>query len=198
MDKEQQLYLPPNEQLIIGAKVNRLCEVSVEEFDPESQVRDAEEIIRALHPRMKPTNNSNLEVNMTHKGASKMMAGETGFGQVNTSFDSTEIKNFRVGIEEYRIGGYISTLQNYKTFSVLIFEHFWDRGVVGEVFEQKPMSHCISFESDYKVQTIYREWLSIDKLFWIISRITNHQLDLYPEKGKLHSYNSGISINIRV
>ncbi len=198
MDKEQQLYLPPEQQLIIGAKVNRLCEVSVEEFDPETQVADAEEIVRALQPRMKPTNQANAELNMTHKSDYKIMAGETGFGQVNTNFDSTESINLKLGIEEYRIGGYVAKLRVFKSFSGLEFEHFWDRGLINEAFEQESVSHCIAFGSDYKISSIYRERSSRVKFFWIISKIFDHQLELYPEKGRVDHHQGGYSIDIRL
>lgn len=44
-------YLEPNEQMILAAKVNRMCEVDDEKFGPEN-LAEAEEVVRKLDSRI--------------------------------------------------------------------------------------------------------------------------------------------------
>ena len=51
-------YLDPQEQLRIGALVNRLCEVSPGDFYESTQVPEASEIVKALDPKLEALKSS--------------------------------------------------------------------------------------------------------------------------------------------
>lgn len=52
-NEKEHKYLPPQEQLIIAAKIHRLCEMGVETFDPKIHIVDAQDIVKALDPKNK-------------------------------------------------------------------------------------------------------------------------------------------------
>lgn len=87
---ESEGYLPPQEQLIIASKVNRLCDASPETFDPKTQVTDAQDIIRALHSKIKPSRFINARYFSTRSSTSEVRAGATNAGNVSTSFKETK------------------------------------------------------------------------------------------------------------
>lgn len=196
MDKEQQLYLPPQEQLIIASKVNRLCEVSVDEFDPKTQVKDAEEIVKALHPRMKAFDGPRIKFIKRSTSRSNVLAGETGLGQINTSFDSEELKVWRFGIEEYKIGGYVAKLRSNPL--TLEFEYFWSRGEINSAFLNNLPITFIFFREDYNILSIYREQNIANKIISVVSLLNTHRLELYPKNGAKTTRIVGVGVSIQI
>jgi len=143
-------YLDPQEQLRIGALVNRLCEVSPGDFDESTQVPEASEIVKALDPKIEATKSRfTASVSHTSTSESSVMGGATDQGNVSTSFEETKKRGVRIGkILEYRIGMYVATRRDKKGKSNLYFQHFWDRGEIGEVFEREQPTTGITYRKD--------------------------------------------------
>lgn len=145
-EEETQDYLPPQEQLIISAKIHNLCEVTAETFDPEIHVAEAQEIIRALDPRIKPESERSFGYYSNSSSLSQVRAGSTNAGNVNASFEEQKSKKVEFGVHEYKIGNYIATKHVHKKFNFIHLEEFWDRGSVNQVFDKTPQSTIILYE----------------------------------------------------
>lgn len=170
------VYLEQQEQLIIGAKVNRLCEANPETFDSATQVQDAEDIVTALNSRTRPRGVFSGEASFTSSFSSEVRSGATNARDVNASFDETRTGEFKFGVEEYRIGNYVAIKStergksrpvkvgesrgyNVVKFvreetSQLMFEHFWDRGEVNTVFARNPQLTVIEYDETLDVKSI--------------------------------------------
>lgn len=131
MATEKDGYLPPEQQLILAAKVNRLCEVLPEDFDPVTQVADAKEIIRLLDPRLQIQRGMQFTFTTTGTSESSVFAGATNAGQVNTSIESETVRQARFNIKEYRIGGYVATKRLSRREATIRFADFWDPNADG-------------------------------------------------------------------
>lgn len=147
-EKDRNEYLPPQEQLIIAAKINRLCEATPETFDPEIQVQDAQDIVNALNSRLKPSDLISGTLSKTSSSHSVVRAGITNAGNVNASFDETKTKKIEFGVENYRIGNYVAIKYVKKNTSRISFEHFWDRGMVNIAFKKPPERTWINYDSE--------------------------------------------------
>lgn len=147
MTGERDAYLEPQEKLVIAAKVNRLCETAIEDFDPETQVQDAQDIVNALDSRVLNSKSISSIASVTRSSKSQVKAGATNAGQVNTAFDETKRSEVRFGEREYRIGFYVATKYKGGKQSKLDFEHFWDRGEVNETFEVDQTQTEIVYEN---------------------------------------------------
>lgn len=109
MTGEREAYLEPQQQLLIAAKVNRLCETAVDEFDPSTQVQDAQDIVNALDSRVLPSKAISGSASVTRSSKSEVKAGMTNAGQVNASFGETKRSEVRFRVREYRVGFYVAT-----------------------------------------------------------------------------------------
>ena len=146
-EREPEAYLPQQEQLIVAAKVNRLCEANPETFDPETQVQDAQDIINALSPRTKPHGKFSGGISYISTYKSEAKAGATNSGNVNASFDETKIKKAEFGVEEYRIGNYVASKYTGRNTTLIIFENFWDRDMVNEAFEKNAEETRVEYDT---------------------------------------------------
>lgn len=126
MATERDGYLPPQQQLILAAKVNRLCEVLPENFDPETQVEDASEIVRLLDARLQTQRGFQFTYIRSGKSESSVFAGATNAGQVNASVEAETVRQARFNIKEYKIGGYVATKVHLWRDATIILEDFWD------------------------------------------------------------------------
>ncbi len=136
-EKENGPYLSSQEQLVLAAKVNRLCEAEPETFDPHTQIQDARSIVVALNDRLGNSSNATFKLNVKKESESKSVAAATDLGTVNTNFDEEETKTYQLGrVNEYRIGGYVATKRQAENSTVLHFEPFWDRGWVTDIFSR--------------------------------------------------------------
>ncbi len=173
MSGERENYLEPQEQLLIAAKVNRVCELQSDEFDPSTHVQDAQDVVNALNSRVLASGRFKGSASYTRPSKSELRAGATSAGQVNASFDETKRSEVRFGVREYRIGFYVATKYNDKRQSSLIFEHFWDRGEVNEAFEDdQPQTEIVYKNDSLEVVAINKRMPTIKTLFPVIIRIT--------------------------
>lgn len=155
-------YLPPDEQLIIAAKVHRLYEINRDQFDPATHVADAKDVVRALAPRIKKTG-AYLKVDLKGEGRSSRLLGSTGQGNISVGLGGEDTK-FTLGqIDEYRIGGYVATKDRMLAVGMrgavirprLIFQPFWDRDK-GWKYGRFPEELAIEFKAaDLSPQRIY-------------------------------------------
>ena len=147
-ERETQEYLPPQEQLIIAAKIHRLHEATVETFNPEIHVVDAQDIVKALHPRIKPASKYSLRHYSNSSSTSQVRAGATSAGNVNASFKEQKTKKVELGIHEYRIGNYVATkVPVTKDLNCINFEEFWNRGFVNRAFNKVPEQTAIIYDA---------------------------------------------------
>ncbi len=144
-ENDNNAYLPPQEQMIIAAKVNRLCETEKANFEI-SQIDDAAEIIKAPAPRTKIRGSVSATFSYTSRGKSDVKMGATNAGNVNASFDETKVYKKEFGVEEYRIGNYVATRFRGKKDESLTFEFWRDRGEINTVFNKYPDRTSISFD----------------------------------------------------
>lgn len=108
-EKDENKYLPPQEQLVIAAKVSRLCQVTPETFDEQIHVLDTQEIVRLLDTILKPTDKrSKLGYNVSSSN-SQVKAGATNAGNINARFNERKVEQFQHGTDVYRIGNYNAT-----------------------------------------------------------------------------------------
>lgn len=126
-------YLPAQEQLMIASKINRLCDVDTNTFDPDTQVADAQRIIEALDLRIKPHGKISGNLSHTSSSTSEIRSGATNAGNINASFEETKTKKIEFGIQEYRIGNYVAKKYTGSRTTRIEFEHFWDREVPNEI-----------------------------------------------------------------
>lgn len=145
---ERQLYLPPDQQLLIGARVNRLCELEPDKFDPAFHLDEVRSIIEALDPRMEESSITQFTLVEKHKSDSTVATGATDHGNISTSFHSDQTKELRIGVKEYRIGAYVATKQTNRDSTFLIFEHFWDRREIDEIFERQKKQTEIGYDKE--------------------------------------------------
>lgn len=151
-------YLEPNEQMILAAKVNRLCEVDDEKFGPEN-LAEAEEIVRELDSRIQRSGMS-LRINSKSKGKSTVSRGATSQGEVNASFDDEKTSETIIGkINEYRIGGYVIVKSCVKRINHLRLEPFFGRGETNEALEKNDGYTVISYDDSLAIQRISRHYL---------------------------------------
>lgn len=148
MTGERDGYLEPQEQLVMAAKVNRLCETAIEDFDPETQVQDAQDIVNALDSRVLNSKSISGSASITRSSKSQVKAGATNAGQANVSFDETKRSEVRFGVQEYRVGFYVAKKYKDGKQSILEFEHFWDRGKVNETFKVYQTRTEIVYENE--------------------------------------------------
>ena len=126
MATEKDGYLPPHQQLVLAAKVNRLCEVLPKNFDPETQVEDASEIVRLLDPRLQTQRGFQLIFSRRGRSDSSILAGATNAGQINYKTESESERQVKFNIKEYKIGGYVATKVCWWKDATIILEDFWN------------------------------------------------------------------------
>src|SRR3990167_3909828 len=150
MERETIEYLDPQEQLRVAALVNRLCETTPEDFDEQIHIQDAQEIVKSLDPKIKPTkSNFSFSASHTSTSESSVMSGATDQGNVSTSFEETKKREVRIGkILDYRIGMYVAIRRDKKDRSNLYFQHFWDRGEISDAFEKEEPTTEIMYRKD--------------------------------------------------
>lgn len=146
-ERESDGYLPPQEQLLIAAKVNRLCDATVATFDPETQVADAQDIVNALNPRIKPSGRVGGKATITSSSTSEVREGATNAGNISVSFKDRKTKKFEFGVNRYRIGNYIVRKIRWGRITGITFEHFWDRGMTDEAFQEDRQNTRIDYDS---------------------------------------------------
>ena len=147
-ERETQQYLPPQEQLIIAAKIHGLCEATAETFNPEIHVADAQHIVNALDPRIKQGSNHTVRYYSSSSSTSQVRSGATNAGNVNASFKEQKTKKVELGIHEYRIGNYVATKSSVtKDLNSISFEEFWDRGFVNRAFIKEPEKTTIIYDA---------------------------------------------------
>jgi hypothetical protein len=140
-------YLNPSEQLVIAAKVNRLCEINPEDFKAPLALPVAYDIIAALDPLVKPS--TRFPKAMRKKAERTIVrAGHTEQGDIHTSFAVEPEQQHPTGYNEYRIGGQVITKTVCKHCGDLTmsFEPFWGRGATSEGLEEFPTSTRVKYE----------------------------------------------------
>ena len=181
-ERETQEYLPPQEQLIIAAKIHRLHEATVETFNPEIHVVDAQDIVKALHPRIKPASKYSLRHYSNSSSTSQVRAGATSAGNVNASFKEQKTKKVEFGVHEYRIGNYVATRSVQKHCNYIRFEEFWDRGSINEAFDKTSEGTLIVYDATSL------DILEISKLVPIIIRKFKFWNKTYTETRELKNH----------
>lgn len=144
---ERKAYLDPKEQLMISLKVNRLCQTDSKTFQPTTQVPDAQEIVKALDSRIKPSGRIGLDLLFTFTGFSEELVGATNAGDVKGRFEKEETEEIKLGVEEYRIGNYVANKTRDRKNSIMTFQHFWDWGAGNEDFEKGSKHTLIKYEN---------------------------------------------------
>src|SRR3990167_2727792 len=110
MERRTVEYLDPQEQLRVAALINRLCEVSPEEFDVPAQVEDAREIVKALDSKVESTKSRHrASASYTSTSDSSVISGATDQGNVSSTFKETKKREVQIiKIPEYKIGKYVA------------------------------------------------------------------------------------------
>lgn len=180
MERETIEYLNPQEQLKVAAMVNRLCEISPEDFDATMHLEDAREIVKALDPKIGQAS-PRLSMAITLPSSeSSQITGTTEHGDVSMPAGENEPKEMRIGkLHEYRIGMYVATRRDNRDVSSLTFEHFWDRGEINEALDNDGPETSITYtKEDLDVFRISRH---IPKLrHWGPLKITSYnRIDMW-------------------
>jgi len=174
-------YLEPNEQMILAAKVNRLCEVEDEEFGPENLI-EAQEIVRKLDSRIQRSGMS-LRISSKSKGESTVSQGATPQGEMNVSFDDEKKSEVRIGkVDEYRIGGYVVVKSRSRRINCLRFDHFFGRGETNEVLERMDGYTAIFYDDSLAIKKISRNY-PIRRNF-LVALVTTYAPKVLWEQGK--------------
>lgn len=118
--------IDPIEQLSLASKINALCDVE-QVFNPQTQVEDAQQIVRALARRIEPGEAAITVI--ARPGKNKSIRGATEQGEVNVSTQQDQNKIWKSGkVDEYKIGAYVVTQKNVRgKRAKMSFEHFWGR-----------------------------------------------------------------------
>ncbi len=141
-------YLNPNKQLVIAAKVNRLCEIDPENFKAPLALPAVYEIIVALDPLVKPSTRFPKATGRKKAERTIVRAGHTEQGDIHTSFDIEPEEQHPAGYNEYRIGGQVvtKTVCDHCGDATMSFEPFWGRGATSEGLEEFPTSTRVKYE----------------------------------------------------
>ncbi len=118
--------LSPNEQLIIGAKVNRICGLAPVEFNSEEHLADVEHIVNALDPLLISSHEYRLMTSNVGQSQNSMM-GQTEHGQVRIPNQNQTNEATSLGSNDFRVGLFVVNKLVLPDYSSLTFEHFWDR-----------------------------------------------------------------------
>ena len=150
-------YLEPNEQMILAAKVNRLCEVEDEKFGPEN-LAEAEEIVKKLDSRIQRSGMS-MRIRSRSEGKSTVSRGATDQGEMNASFDDEKTSEATIGkVNEYRIGGYVVVKSRFRRTNHLRFEPFFGRGETNEGLEKNDGYTVIFYDDSLAIKKISRHY----------------------------------------
>lgn len=179
-ERESEAYLPPQEQLIVAAKVNRLCEADSETFDPKTQVQDAQDIVNALNSRMKPHGRFSGRISFPSRPTSEVRAGATNAGNLNVSVDEPKAKEFKFGIEEYRIGNYVAMKHTGEPNMEIVFEHFRDRAMANKTLRKSPKDTRIAYDKkSLEVQEINIGVPTIREIAYFLTIVTYRNILLW-------------------
>jgi hypothetical protein len=141
-------YLPPRDQYATSLKINRLCDsIDKNTFNPAAQIADAQAIVDALHSKIKPRSKVSVGGGISYPSSGDIR-GATDIGEVRMSTEERKIKKVQLGINEYRIGEYVATKYEEKDRATMVFEHFWDRGAVNEIFEAYAKRTVIEYDNE--------------------------------------------------
>lgn len=143
MGKEQanKDYLPPKDQLIIAAKVNRICEAEPSQVN-EDLINNMQAVVNALEPRVNYSSNFTFEGSITTQGDS--FTGETEHGEFSAQGGERERK-FKKGVEKYRIGNYIAFKYKVRDHDDLVFSPFFGAGGANLALGHHPVRTCIGY-----------------------------------------------------
>lgn len=140
-EQEHKGYLAPKDQFVIAAKVNRICEAEASQVD-ENLVGDMEAVVNALEPRVKYTSNVSFKGSVTTPGDT--FTGETEHGEFSAQKGKKK-REFKKGIEEYRIGNYIALKFKGIKHEDLVFEPFFGAGGANLALGEKPVRTSIKY-----------------------------------------------------
>lgn len=167
-NKDKSPYLESKRQLVIAAKVNRICVAEPGDFD-EDLVQDAREVVEALDPRVKISSKFSLTGTFTSPGRS--IKGATEHGEASASTGKTE-RRFQFGLEEYRIGGYIATKSKSRRLSTLTFESFFGRGFANTALGKVEPITEIAYEKEELGLVRIRKGVAVVRKLGILKFIT--------------------------
>jgi len=186
--------LTGEERLFLSSRVNRLCEIEVQDFDPDTQLEEVHHVVDLLDPRLKPWK---FQLSGEHHGdpGSHSVTGSTNQGDFSTSFESDGVKRFSVGGgDEFRTGMYVVIKYPGRESNFLIFEHFWDRGENNAVFGTRPSQTVIGYETgNLRLKTIERI-IYRSNTWGPFALVIGDHLEMWPEKGKEYSKTAGLNI----
>lgn len=165
-NKEQPTYLEPNKQLLIAAKVNRICAAGAEDFD-EQLIEDAQEVVYALASRIKPSSATRLYGELNTPGTS--IKGETDRGEFSFSNGENKKSFMLIGrVDEYRIGSYIAQKFAKGKLSELWFKDFFGAGGADMALENyKPATQITYQQEDLSLVSIERANPKVARLGFI-------------------------------
>jgi len=117
--------LSPEQQLLIAAKVSRLSQVTPETFDEQIHIADAQDLVRALDPIIKPTDRKSRQGYGVSYSNSRIRAGATNAGNINASISEKKTKEYSHGVNIYRIGrSNVTKFVNYKNTTNITLENW--------------------------------------------------------------------------
>ncbi len=136
-----EVYIPkePQGRLLLAQKVDLICNLEPDSFNPEVHIADLRYIVNSIHPNL---NNSSLfTAEARWEGRRDAPSqGDTGLGLFPLTNNETNVESVKLGHEDlFRIGAYIVT--KFPTFRGkktpqrayrIRFEHFFGRGEVNE------------------------------------------------------------------
>lgn len=191
-DKEQPTYLEPKEQLLIAAKVNRICKAEAEDFD-EKLIEDAQEVIYSLASRIKPSSTLTTGIGLTTSG--KNIKGETDHGEFSFS-SGKRTRNFELTgrVDKYRIGNYVAQKFTAKKLDGIWFKDFFGAGSANQALRNyKPTTQITYQRGDLSLISVDRLNLKVTRLGFII--ITLYDETPLWEKGEQLKSNKHSSRN---
>lgn len=162
-NKEELAYLEPKKQLLIAAKVNRICAAEAEDFDYKL-IEDAQEVVYALASRIKPSSDVRIFVKIATPGTSTK--GETDHGEFSFSSGEKRKNLTLIGrVDKYRIGNYIAQKFTKGKLSKLSFKDFFGAGGTDMALENyKPATQIVYQQEDLSLVNIKRANPKVTKL----------------------------------
>lgn len=152
-ERETRHNLSPEQQLLIAAKVSRLSQVTHGTFDELTHVADAQDIIRALDPIIKPMDRKSRQGYGVSYSDSRIRAGATNAGNINASISEKKTKEYSHGIDSYTIGkSHVTKFINHKNTTNITLgnwtpEELGTKIIAGVNIEQNLINLQIEYDS---------------------------------------------------
>lgn len=156
---EKDRYLTGNEQLELGAKVNRVADLDPETPATFHLLTDAQDIIKAVKDRVEESHGMDVFHNVNNKkkkrGRLGIFSASTNAGNLNVPLSSeTQVEDLNDNPYIYRAGKYVLIKHNHGPYSELIFIPF---------LYANPATHRLAHENSVDTMTTTIAYLTKDR-----------------------------------